>query len=63
MHVTDLGTVKRAGVILLQSAPDSLEVDDVTHDIEQVRDAFLFFSLPQGHVLIDVIDFWCPRRP
>lgn len=40
--VADSFTVKRAGTILLQSAPEGVEIDDVTHDIEQVS---LYFQL------------------
>ncbi|KAE8422834.1 cation efflux protein [Aspergillus pseudocaelatus] len=36
IFASSIPLIKRAGVILLQSAPDSLEVDDVTHDIEQI---------------------------
>ncbi|CAI7571055.1 unnamed protein product [Penicillium manginii] len=69
--VADSFTVKRAGTILLQSAPEGVEIDDVTHDIEQIPGVLAVHelhiwrldqkkSLASAHIVLsdkDYIDF------
>lgn len=46
-HKTDTNnqSVKQAGLILLQSAPEDVDHDDVRHDLETVYLSFHFFRL------------------
>ncbi|KAJ5750111.1 cation efflux protein [Penicillium manginii] len=71
IFASSIPLIKRAGTILLQSAPEGVEIDDVTHDIEQIPGVLAVHelhiwrldqkkSLASAHIVLsdkDYIDF------